>query len=78
MLRMCRFVTVLPRSTKCPCHVLHPERIDTLLHYKRSNVCLVMQEFNGKDNTVLEKIEDNGGCSGWSREKVATLRKLLA
>ncbi len=24
MLRMCRFVTVLPRSIQCPCHVLHP------------------------------------------------------
>ena len=24
MLRMCRFVTVLPRSIQCPCHVQHP------------------------------------------------------
>jgi hypothetical protein len=42
------------------------ERIDTLKGYDKENVCLIIQELNSSDKTVLN---DTKGSTGWSRAK---------
>jgi hypothetical protein len=42
------------------------ERIDTFKGYDKENVCLIIQELNSGDNTVLN---DTKGSTGWSRAK---------
>jgi hypothetical protein len=42
------------------------ERIDTLKGYDKENVCLIIQELNSPDRTVMN---DTKGSTGWSRSK---------